>query len=114
MFFENTKPAQNVFADHKIIVGLVLHDVADTDEFWMVFELFDLRFTLGAGEINPANDARDPVVLLRKPKDPTIFFNVVLRLNEDGFINASGIDERFEMLRQKGFADLFQVVAFLP
>jgi len=61
VFFEYTKPTLNIASNDKVIVRFVLHNMANANEFWVVLEFFNLRFAVGAGKIDPADNARDPV-----------------------------------------------------
>jgi len=87
VLFQNAKPAHHVVANDEFIVWFVLDDVTDTYELGVVLEFFDLRFAIGTCQINPADDAGNPIIGFRQTQDPAILFDVVLRLHKDCLVS---------------------------
>jgi hypothetical protein len=92
VFLQNFHAADDVGADGEVVVGFVLSDVPNADEFWIVFEFEKLLFALFAGKVDPPDDSGDEVVFFSEPQHPTVFLNVVLSLHEDGLVDADFLD----------------------
>src|SRR5690606_37320114 len=75
--FQDRQPSHNIGTDDEVIVGLVLRYVPDADELGVLLELDKLSFAIGAGEINPADDSCDEVILVGEGQSPAILLEVV-------------------------------------
>src|SRR5205807_10435121 len=60
-----------------------------------------LLLALFAGQIDPADDAGEEIVLLRQAEHPASLLQVVLRLHEDRLLHAGVFQVRRQIARQK-------------
>ena len=108
VLFQYSKSIHDVVTDNEIIIGFVLYDMSNANKFWVIFEFFDLGFTVGTGQIDPADNTCNPIVLLRQTKHPAIFFDDRLQENTDvaAHIEALGGGSSATVRMIKAFARL--------
>ncbi len=98
---EGGDAALEVGAEHEVVVGLVLHDVADAAEFLVHGEASELVADVDRAEVDPADHAADEVVLRRELEQPLRLGDVLLRLDCDRAIECGRAEERGEVIGQE-------------
>ena len=114
LFRSNFQSPYHLRAHDEVIVRFVLSDVANADEFGMMLKFEQLSFALGAGEIDPTDDARDEFAAFRQAENPSIFRDVMLGLDKNRSLNAAGAEQRLKMFRQIVAIDLRELGVVEP
>ncbi len=81
--------------------------MSHTDEFRIVGKLQKLLLAIFAGQIDPANDSANKVILFGKLQCPTILCDIVLGLHKNRVVDSTGFDQWTQVLRQETSADFF-------
>ena len=83
VFLQSLQATQNRWANNEVVIRFVLNDVAHADELRVVLKLAELIFAAVGCQVDPSDNAGDPIVLLSQLQRPAIFLDVVLRLHKD-------------------------------
>ena len=86
--FQAADPAQEIRAQHEVVVRFVLDDMTHAHEFPVIRQFGDLFLDPFRTQIDPADDASDRGRVVGKREEPERFLHGLLRLNGDRSIES--------------------------